>query len=305
MQGLSAYRKIMCSRQNTSVIESDTIVALKAMIKEQLDIFPDKQHLVYNRQTGTLADYEIRNRCKPMFGSSSVPVIMNNAAPLNFVTGKCAPASSSVTQSSRNITTPPPYRFSSALVAFLHPLVSYPIAFLSLIGQGLGADQNPPLGYATRIGMPDSQFNVEAHRLSKAIIEYSPSPSTEAREFLIELKKCEIAAVMALGNVHSFFRFVTLVLTLRRVDTIGANCSTSPDDWPDIVHFEITTNNGDISLLTQLACHYFSHLSMQVESACSFNKENRDSQLLNFKSEILVEKRPHKIPYILLPVACR
>jgi len=88
----------------------------------------------------------------------------------------------------------------------VHPLSSYPLALLSLIGEGLDAGQDPPLGYATRVGVQNSQFNVAAHRFLKAIIEHSPSPPAVAKEFLIELRKCQVAAVMDLGNVHSFSR---------------------------------------------------------------------------------------------------
>ena len=95
---------------------------------------------------------------------------------------------------------------SVSLMAAPHPLASYPIALLNLIGKGAGAEQDPLLGYATRIGMLSSQFNVAAHRLLKAILEYSPSPSAVASEFLVELKKCGVAVVIEMGDVHSFFR---------------------------------------------------------------------------------------------------
>jgi hypothetical protein len=81
-----------------------------------------------------------------------------------------------------------------------HPLASYPLTLLKLIGKQEDAAKNPPLGISKRLGVETSAFNVAAHRLLKAVIEYSPSPATVAQEFLVELGKCGIPVVKEYGE---------------------------------------------------------------------------------------------------------
>ena len=76
--GMQIHVKTLSGKTaSLNVKSSDTIIAVKAMIKEQLDISPDKQHLVYidkpleNRRT--LADYEIRDGGVIFLGKQCAP----------------------------------------------------------------------------------------------------------------------------------------------------------------------------------------------------------------------------------------
>ncbi|KAH9963117.1 hypothetical protein BC827DRAFT_1193455 [Russula dissimulans] len=123
-----------------------------------------------------------------------------------------------------------------------HPLESYILELLEFIGKKDNSMENPPLGFARRAGAETSTFDVPAHKLLKALIEHSPSPETVAREFLVELVKCEISAVKEL--VHS----------------LDSDHPASPSDWAAIVYQELSQNNGNTTYLTALASYYLSHL---------------------------------------------
>jgi hypothetical protein len=81
-----------------------------------------------------------------------------------------------------------------------HPLASYPLTLLKLMGEQEDVAQNPPLGIAKRAGMENSVFSVAAHHLLKAAIELSPSPVLVAQEFLVSLGKCGILVVKEFGE---------------------------------------------------------------------------------------------------------
>ena len=81
-------------------------------------------------------------------------------------------------------------------------LAPYPLALLQLMREQAPAEILP-LGMATQVGIEKSAFNVPAHRLLEALINYAPSPDTIAREFLVELGKCELSVVESLGMFRS------------------------------------------------------------------------------------------------------
>jgi hypothetical protein len=82
-------------------------------------------------------------------------------------------------------------------------LAPYTLALLKLVGEE-GFAENPPLGIARRVVVNNSVIHAPAHRLLYALIAHAPSPDNIAREFLVELGKCEIAAVETLGEwLHS------------------------------------------------------------------------------------------------------
>jgi hypothetical protein len=85
-------------------------------------------------------------------------------------------------------------------------LAPYPLALLQLMHEEEGSTENPPLGIAKRIGVEKSAYNLPAHKLLAALISYTPSPGTMAREFLVELGKCEMPAVEALGLIGFVLR---------------------------------------------------------------------------------------------------
>ncbi|KAF8331973.1 uncharacterized protein EI90DRAFT_3123066 [Cantharellus anzutake] len=120
-------------------------------------------------------------------------------------------------------------------------LESYALALLKVMGKRDDAE-HPPLGFARRSGTLSSNFNVPAHKLLQAVIEYSPSPETIARGFLVELGKCGILAVKGF------------------VDALDNDRSVNSDDWAAIVHEELEQNNGNTTYLTELASYYLSHL---------------------------------------------
>ncbi|KAF8340547.1 uncharacterized protein EI90DRAFT_3117067 [Cantharellus anzutake] len=121
------------------------------------------------------------------------------------------------------------------------PLESYALALLKVMGKRDNAER-PPLGFASRSGTLSSTFNAPAHKLLQAVIEYSPSPETIARGFLVELGKCGILAVKGF------------------VDALDNDRSVNSDDWAAIVHQELEQNNGNTTYLTELASYYLSHL---------------------------------------------
>jgi len=93
-----------------------------------------------------------------------------------------------------------------------HPLESYVLELLKLIGRQDDAMENPPMGFARRAGAETSTFDVPAHKLLQALIEHSPSPKTMAREFLVELVRCEDLAVKELGSVPLPYAVVVSVI---------------------------------------------------------------------------------------------
>jgi hypothetical protein len=81
-----------------------------------------------------------------------------------------------------------------------HPLASYVLALLNLMGRQEDVIVSPPLGTAKRVGSETSTFNVPAHKLLQAIIEHSPSPEKVTHEFLCELARCGLSTVRDLGE---------------------------------------------------------------------------------------------------------
>jgi hypothetical protein len=71
-----------------------------------------------------------------------------------------------------------------------HPLKSYALALINLMEQQEGVVSHPPLETARRLGSQTSTFDVPAHKLLQALIRYSPSPETIARQFFVELSNC-------------------------------------------------------------------------------------------------------------------
>jgi hypothetical protein len=80
-------------------------------------------------------------------------------------------------------------------------LASYPLALLQLMKEEEGSTENPPLGIAKRVGVEESVYNVPACSFLAALIDYTLSPETMAREFLVELGKCGVQVVEALGSM--------------------------------------------------------------------------------------------------------
>ncbi|KAF8524063.1 hypothetical protein BU17DRAFT_85098 [Hysterangium stoloniferum] len=108
------------------------------------------------------------------------------------------------------------------------------LALLRLMGKQENVMDNPPLGTARRIGATTSTFDVPAHKLLQAVIEYSPSPETIAREFLVELSKCGIVVVKEF------------------VDALDSDCPCGPENWAAIVHQELTHNAANLAFVTDL-----------------------------------------------------
>ncbi|KIJ17715.1 hypothetical protein PAXINDRAFT_97932 [Paxillus involutus ATCC 200175] len=103
--------------------------------------------------------------------------------------------------------------------------------------------ENLPLGMATRLGVESSAYNVPAHHFLSALIHHAPSPDTIAGEFLVELGKCGIPFVKSLAEA-----------------VCNRTCTNAPGDWAATVHQQLQELGADLSKLTELAGHYFSHL---------------------------------------------
>jgi len=71
-----------------------------------------------------------------------------------------------------------------------YPLQSYALALLNLMARQENAIDNLPLGTARRIGAQTSTFDVPAHKLLQAVVQYSPCPEKIARQFLVAVAKC-------------------------------------------------------------------------------------------------------------------
>ena len=139
-------------------------------------------------------------------------------------------------------------------------LAPYPLALLELIREQAPAD-SLPLGMATRVGLEKSAFNVPAHRFLEALINHAPSPDTIAGEFLVELGKCGLSVVETLG---SMFRSPTRAdladPCFKAEEVYNCTCTDAPCDWAVTVHQQLQEPGANITGLTQLATHYFSHL---------------------------------------------
>ncbi|KAF8313010.1 uncharacterized protein EI90DRAFT_3136974 [Cantharellus anzutake] len=121
------------------------------------------------------------------------------------------------------------------------PLESYALVLLKVMGKRNNVE-HPLLGFASRNGTQSSTFNVPAHKLLEAVIEYSPSSETITGEFSVELRKCGILAVKGF------------------VDALDNDRSVNLDDWAAIVHQELEQNNSNTTYLTELASYYLTHL---------------------------------------------
>jgi len=142
-----------------------------------------------------------------------------------------------------------------------YPLESYILELLELMGRKDNSMENPPLGFARRTGAETSTFDVPAHKLLTALIEHSPSPKTVARDFLVELVKCEISAVRELGDVPlPYIVVVILIEYFVQVYTLDSDRPASPSDWAAIVYQELSQNDGNTTYLTAFASYYLSHL---------------------------------------------
>jgi hypothetical protein len=84
-------------------------------------------------------------------------------------------------------------------------LAPYPLALLQLVKEE-GSTEIPFLGIAKRVGVEYSMYNLPARGFLEALINYAPSPETMAREFLLELGKCGMPVVEALGLIGSILQ---------------------------------------------------------------------------------------------------
>jgi hypothetical protein len=80
---------------------------------------------------------------------------------------------------------------------------SYALALLTLVASQPDARDNPLFGFAIRQVKRASLYCQTVHEFLQALIEYSPSPETVARQFLSELAGCETTAVETLGDAFS------------------------------------------------------------------------------------------------------
>ncbi|KAF8497137.1 hypothetical protein F5888DRAFT_1906980 [Russula emetica] len=122
-------------------------------------------------------------------------------------------------------------------------LRSYSLALLTLMGNEPGAEDDPPFGWAMRLVKTTTVYSQAAHKIFQALIEYSPSPDTVARDFLTELAKCENAVVADLVN-----------------ELLAGDRSASPDDWAAYVNNDLKENGGNISSVTSLANYFVTNL---------------------------------------------
>ena len=74
-------------------------------------------------------------------------------------------------------------------------LQSYVQSLLTLMGE----DGSKPLGMALRWDTQTSKYNLPADRVLQAMVKHALSPQTVAQQFMTELGKCKIAAVISLG----------------------------------------------------------------------------------------------------------
>jgi hypothetical protein len=144
-------------------------------------------------------------------------------------------------------------------------LRSYAQALLTLMGNQDGADkENPPLGWAMRLVTltQKTDYSQPAHRLLQALLEHSPSPETVAEQFMTELAKCEIPAVVELGDAASTLCDPFYVKYCAQVGKLDSDRAVSPVDWAANVNKKLNENDEDMSesSLTDLANYYLNNL---------------------------------------------
>jgi len=152
---------------------------------------------------------------------------------------------------------------------------SYALALLTLMGNQEGANEdNPPLGMALHLETQSSVVNLAAHRLLRALIEYSPSPETIAQQFLTELEKCENPAVAdlsdsdAVSTLYDPF-YVKYYAQVRNLLSGDRSITGVPDDWAAEVLNELNKNGGNTSSVKNLAAFYLTHLVIACRVQCN------------------------------------
>jgi hypothetical protein len=140
------------------------------------------------------------------------------------------------------------------------------------MGNQKGADEeNPPLGWAMRLIQQNTVYSQTAHKLLQALIEHSPSPETVAKQVLSDLGKCENPAVASLGDAVSTYVIIYVINKFyAQVGGLNDDRSVSPDDWAAAVNNKLKEkNSGNISLLTNLAKFYLTHLVIACRVQCN------------------------------------
>jgi hypothetical protein len=120
-----------------------------------------------------------------------------------------------------------------------------------------------------RLVTQSSIYRQSAHRLLQALLEHSPSPETVAEQFLTELSKCEILAVVELGDAVSTLSDPFYVKYCAQVDKLDSDRSVSPYDWAANVNKELNENGGNTSSLTDLANYYLTNLVIAIRVQCN------------------------------------
>ena len=131
------------------------------------------------------------------------------------------------------------------------------------------------------------------------MIDHSPSPEMIAKEFLVELGKCEIVAVKNFGDGLLPYVIVIMLNDICANRRGTGQRSLSPNDWVAIVHQELRQSGRNLTNITKLASYYLSHLviACRVQPPLNLVSEIRFSQ-----SEIQVVKRLPRIPNPLLQI---
>ena len=150
-------------------------------------------------------------------------------------------------------------------------LRSYALALLTLMGDQEGANEdNPPLGMALHWKTQSSVFNLAAHRLLRALIEYSPSPEAVAQQFMTKLAECENSAVIDLGDAPSSLLVMQghIEYCVKVASLNNDRCSVSPANWAEAV-YEGLSRNGNTLPLTNLAVLYLNNLVIPRRVQCN------------------------------------
>ena len=149
-----------------------------------------------------------------------------------------------------------------------NPIGPYALALLSLVGSQGNAQTKPLFGFAMRLETKISTYRQTAHTILHALIQYSPAPEAVAGQFFEELGKCQIPAVVALGDAFPTLCESLYVEYCVQVDSLkNGDPSADSNDWASwatIVYNRLTDaeNEGDrdMTAVTHLASVYLTDL---------------------------------------------
>lgn len=139
-------------------------------------------------------------------------------------------------------------------------LVDYPLALLQLMINQEKTVNERPLGTAKRIGTDSSEFEIPAHRFLHALIRYSLSQETIAKEFLVELKRCEDQVVEKSGTSPVWLSYLAIMGNFQVQALLDNTPNCSAETWANAVNDYLRKSGGNISYLTKLGSHYLTHL---------------------------------------------